>query len=295
MLKPLFAHAAAQTSLATLLAEGKFPHALLLHGPRGIGKRLLAETLAWRLICGPAESGESDMFGTAPTQQNGLAYNADSPQSHQLAAGACPDFHLLAPDDGKKSIGVKQVQGILEVLRRTADTARVCLIDSIDDLTEEAANMLLKSLEEPRPGIYFLLVSHQLSRVLPTIRSRCRLLRLGPLPEAETRTVLHTHGADLSLLPLAAGCPGTVLAEGAEKRLKLLDQLAKWHRGEGAAPALNAEGLIPALSRLLAEKPNPTLADAEAYSRLQQLAARQAELNLPAALTHEAALALVKS
>lgn len=297
-LTPLTGHAEAIKSLSMLLDEHRLPHALLLHGPRGIGKRVLAEHLTWRLICGPADGEEAgaDMFGDAvpvAAGHDGIAHDPASAQAAQLLAGSCPDAHVLAPDEGKKSIGVKAVREMLETLQRSADTARVCIIDCVDDLTEEAANMLLKTLEEPRHGIYFILLSHQLSRVLPTIRSRCRMLRITPLTLDEVKTVLQQQDADPDLAELAAGCPGIVLGSSGKKRLELNQKLAAWRQGEGV-PAANTDGLLEALTLNVARKHAPDLADGMAYARLRELAFQQSEYNLPVALVQEAALHLVE-
>lgn len=270
----LIGHQTAQTQIGHLLQSGRFPHALLVHGPRGIGKRALAQLLAYRLIC-----------GAPPMAMGPLEYDAESPQAAQLAAGSCPDYYVLEPEDGKKSTGIKQVRELLESLQRSADTARTVIIDSLEDLTAEAANTLLKTLEEPRPGIYFLMLSHQLSGVLPTIRSRARLLRLGALSLEETRKVLAQNNADTSLAPLAEGAPGNVLGAGGKARQKLLEQL-----GAGQLPATNAEGVLDALLGHMARQP-ATLQTAETYFQIQKLKARQQEINLPQALVNESALA----
>lgn len=284
----IIGHQQAQAQLAALLSGGRFPHALLIHGPQGIGKRTLAQALATRLICGPAESDSSaDMFGTA-APANLLAPNTGAPAWHQLQAGSCPDFHVLTPEDGKKSIGIKQVQLLLEVLLRTADTARTIIVDSLEDLTAEAANTLLKTLEEPRPGIYFLLVAHQLSATLPTIRSRCRLLSLSPLTLQQTEQVLKGQGADATLAALANGCPGSVMGAAAKARQAVFEALQS-----GQTPPANAE-LIPTLLTWLTQQP-PTLATAETYFKLAALRRDQQDKNLPAALTAETALRLTAS
>jgi DNA polymerase III subunit delta' len=194
-------HTAAQTQITQLLASGRMPHAILLAGPQGIGKATLANYLAARLICGSAGQG--------------LQPDTSAPQYAQLQAGSCPDYHLLTPPEGKKSIGIDAVRSLLATLKRTADTNRVIVIDAVDDMTTEAANTLLKTLEEPRPGIYFILVCHRLGQALATIRSRCRLMLLSPLSESDTKKILLANGADAdaleSLIRQAQGCPGQIL------------------------------------------------------------------------------------
>jgi hypothetical protein len=189
-------------------------------------------------------------------------------------------------EEGKKSIGIKQVQALLEILLRSADTARVVIVDSLDDLTAEAANTILKTLEEPRPGIYFLLVCHQLSAVLPTIRSRCRLLRLAPLSVQETEQVLKSIGEDPALASLAAGSPGSVSGDAAKAMQQAVQAI-----GSGTQPPLNSPAVIPALMQYLAAQP-PSLATANAYAKLADLRRRQQAINLPLALTNQTALAI---
>ncbi|PIZ31561.1 MAG: hypothetical protein COY40_01740, partial [Alphaproteobacteria bacterium CG_4_10_14_0_8_um_filter_53_9] len=158
---------AAKDILENLLQSGKMPHALMLTGPQGIGKAALATQLAWRLICGEGNAGPLSSDETASAW-------------HQLQAGSCPDFHVLQVPEKRKSIGVEDVRQLLSTLHRTADTQRVIVVNTADALTPESANTLLKTLEEPRPGITFILVVHSLAGILPTLRSRCRLVRMAP-------------------------------------------------------------------------------------------------------------------
>src|SRR3546814_7075211 len=94
---------------------------------------------------------------------------------------------------------------------------RAIIVDSIDDLARAAANALLKSLEEPPPATIFLLVSHAPGRLLPTIRSRCRMMRFQPLPDDQIRQVIAMERPDISeaelaaLLRIAEGVPGKAL------------------------------------------------------------------------------------
>ncbi len=296
----LIGHSQPRAQLASLLESGTFPHALLLHGPKGIGKATLARLLAERLICGPAVA-EADMFGTVAATDP-LAPNEASPQYHQLQAGSCPDFHvlerLLNPKTKKlfQNIKIDQVRELLGTLGRSADTARVVIIDAVDDLSDEASNILLKTLEEPRTGIYFILLCHALSRCLPTIRSRCRLLRMGPLSTAETVQVLERQGAEnpLQLADLAQGCPGLVLGEGAPALAvqAAVADVESYFAG-GALPSMsNAALVLDATLRVLAAKKGYTAA--HAYSQLARTTAQAAEYNLPLAALAEATLVNLK-
>jgi DNA polymerase-3 subunit delta' len=239
-LTPLIGHADVIQQLQTLLAAGRLPHAMLLHGPKGVGKRLLAEHLAWRLIAG----GE------------GIRVDVNAPAYHQLVAGSNPDLHILAPEEKKKSTSIKQVRALLENLQRTADTQRVVIVDSVDDLTEESPHVLLKTLEEPRPGLTFILISHALGKVLPTIRSRTRLVRVGTLSGSEQMLV---RAANPDYVPPV------------EHELSVL--LREVAQGEDGAP---------------------DFAHASAYQKIAALKLKQAEMNLPMQQTVEAARMLLK-
>lgn len=292
-LHPLVGHGEAVAVLGRLLDGARFPHAMLLNGPQGIGKRLLATWLAYRLICGKAEA-EGDMFGPAKPA-NPLTYDSRAPQAAQLDAGSCPDFHVLEPESGKKSIGIDAVRGLLSTLQRSADTARVVVVDALEQLTEEAANALLKMLEEPRPNMYFVLVCHQLSATLPTIRSRCRMVRLHPLTLEDTGKVLVQVGGDVNMAPLAYGCPGKVLEKGAATLFELMEALRPVVAQSAAAPSpsvAQAPWVPEALLALLAEG-TPGLKQAEAHAAIRKLQQQGQELNLPATLVAEAALGVV--
>lgn len=270
-------HAQVQAQLATLLAQSAFPHALLLHGPQGIGKATLAHWLAARLICGAGEGAK-----------NPLAPNKTSPLWAQLQAGSCPDFHTLIVPEKKKSIGVEDVRNLLETLQRSSEHARVVVLDALDDVTPDAANTLLKQLEEPRPGIYFLLICHHLSAVLPTIKSRCRLQKMGVLAEAETASVLAAQGAEMIEAPLAQGRPGAWLSLSAAQKAAL--QGLK----NGQLPNASTPQLLSILQQHLAALP-PSFQYAQTHSQLAKLQTQQENLNLPQVLVHDQALKLVMS
>jgi len=169
------------------LLEGRerLAHAVLLHGPEGIGKLAFAEALGQALLCERAVARDGGACGACP----GCTW---------FAQGGHPDFRRLEPAESeepdeagegreKKSatqIDVKQVRALEDFINLTSHRggARVVVIHPAEALNPNAANALLKSLEEPPPQTYFLLVAHRWHYLLPTIRSRCRLVPL-PLPE----------------------------------------------------------------------------------------------------------------
>ena len=196
----------------------RFPHALLLTGPRGVGKRLLVEALARSLLC-----PRTDAQGFACGQ---------CPDCHLLAAGTHPDLVRVGPDEESKSGEIK-----VDAIRALAGTEgltshrggwKLILIDPAHRMNISAANALLKTLEEPAPSTLMCLVSEQPGRLPATIRSRCQALRLALPTEAEALAWLtpQVRGLDATtLLHLAHGAPLRALELADPERLALRDQL----------------------------------------------------------------------
>jgi DNA polymerase-3 subunit delta' len=203
MIKPLIGHFAAQQTLANMISAGNIPNALMLTGVQGIGKRLLAEHFAWRLICGAGEEGAN------------LSHNPQSPMAPVLAAGACPQLVILEKLADKSSISVEQIRALRNNLSLATEGWRVIILDTADDLTPQAANALLKMLEEPSPQTVFVVLCHSISATLPTVISRCRVIKLSKLSYPDTMHILQKNGVEEGLEPLvtlAAGQPGWVLS-----------------------------------------------------------------------------------
>lgn len=214
----LFGHDAAVAAFRDSLDNGRLHHAWLVSGPQGIGKALFAEKAALRVLA----------QGQGRVEAPGL----DVPDDHQAAklcaAGSHPDMMRLerlvrensTTGELARSITVEQVRGLQRLFSTTASMSpwRVVVIDSIDDLERSAANALLKNLEEPPPHSLFLLVSHATERLLPTIRSRCRQLRLGALDDAAMTSALKAAAPDADareiedLVGAGRGSPGRALA-----------------------------------------------------------------------------------
>ena len=178
---PLYGHDDAIAAFRSALDGGRLHHAWLISGPEGVGKGSFATKAALRVL---AE-------GQGSVGLPGLDVPAEHPAARLLAAGSHPDLMRLerlaressSTGELARSITVDQVRGLSRLFSTTASMSpwRVVIIDSIDDLERGGANALLKNLEEPPPSSVFLLVSHAPERLLPTIRSRCRILRLGRL------------------------------------------------------------------------------------------------------------------
>ena len=181
----LFGHRQAERELATGLSEGRMHHAWLITGPPGIGKATLAYRFARAALTEPSTDGLN--FGADPTPS--LDIPADASANHLVAALSHPDLLVLRkPYDirakrMRTAITVDEVRKLRGFLghRQTGGNWKVVIVDTADDLNPNAANALLKSLEEPPPRAVFLLLSSVPGRLLVTIRSRCRMLPLQPL------------------------------------------------------------------------------------------------------------------
>ncbi|HEX5959226.1 MAG TPA: DNA polymerase III subunit delta' [Hyphomicrobiaceae bacterium] len=176
----LYGHAAAERTLAQAIAGGRLHHAWLLAGRAGIGKATLAYRMARHVLAKPEERD--------PAART-LAVPAGAAAVRQIVQLAHPGLLVLRrPYDLQRKrvlsvISVDEVRKLRAFLGHTADAGgwRVVIVDSADELNVNAANALLKSLEEPPPRALFLLVTSQPSGLLPTIRSRCRRLDLARL------------------------------------------------------------------------------------------------------------------
>lgn len=207
--------------LMAALGGERLHHAWLLGGQSGIGKAGIAQDFAKRLL-----GAQGDPYAAADQ----LTVRDDDAVSRLVDAGTHPDLITVRrlPRDAKKgeaptlarNITVDQIRGLSRFLHLAPSMAerRVILIDAAEDMERNAANALLKNLEEPPRNTLFLLISHMPGRLLPTIRSRCRTLHFQPLSDADMDDVLgriagDTAGAGrLALIRGAEGAPGRALA-----------------------------------------------------------------------------------
>jgi len=178
----LFGHREAETALLTAYRSGRIPHAWLIGGPQGIGKA----TLAYRMARFVLAHGQP--LAAAVQSAEDLAIDPDDAVARQVAAGS--HGGLLTLERSANDRGVMRTVITVDETRETiaffgstaaAEGWRVCIVDTVDELNPNAANALLKILEEPPQRSLFLLVSHAPARVLATIQSRCRKLRLRAL------------------------------------------------------------------------------------------------------------------
>lgn len=185
----LFGQEAAEAAFLEAFSTGRLHHGWLITGPRGVGKATLAWRMARFLLANPPAAAEGGLFGEADPAPKDLDIGPDHPVARRIAARSEPGlFHLKRGINDKtgrlrNEIVVDEVRRLKEffALSSTDGGRRVVIVDSADELNTSAANALLKLLEEPPANATLLLVSHQPSGLLPTIRSRCRVLRCAPL------------------------------------------------------------------------------------------------------------------
>ena len=210
-------------ALSTAAARGRLHHAWLLTGPEGVGKASFAYRAA-RWLLGATHDPAYGPLGTRP--EDSVARLVAS-QSH-------PDLMVLERigEDGKprKVIPVDEARRLAEFFAKSPANAphRVAIIDAADDLNVNAANAILKTLEEPPPRGVLLMVSHSPGRLLATIRSRCRRLTFQPLPEEMTASFLQNRREvsdvdALRLARMAQGAPGRALTLAAVGALAMDD------------------------------------------------------------------------
>ncbi|MBY0430556.1 MAG: DNA polymerase III subunit delta', partial [Rhodospirillales bacterium] len=228
----LLGHAAAEHAFLEAWISGRLAHAWLICGPRGIGKATFAYRIARFVLSG----GGGGLFGSS---SDSLDVPAGHPGTHRIAAGGHADLKVIERGFSetrskgearrRSEIVVDDVRGIGSFMSLTPAEGgwRVVIIDAADEMNRNAANAVLKVLEEPPAQALLLLLSHSPGRLLPTIRSRCRRLNLAPLAEAQVQELLGRLRPDLSepdaraLARMGEGSIGRSLALAAEGGLDL--------------------------------------------------------------------------
>lgn len=314
----LSGHAASEAEFEDARMRGRLHHAWLLTGPEGVGKATFAYRAARRLL------------GAAPEPRLGpLGSDPSDPVSRQMIARSHPDLMVLErlTDDGKprKVIPVDEARTLAEFFSKSPAVApyRVAIIDAADDLNVNAANAVLKTLEEPPPRGVLFLVSHAPGKLLATIRSRCRRLAFRPLPEEEVAAFARRYAQAspedaLHLARMSGGAPGRALTLAAASAIEIdeaaraiiaglpeLNEAAalaladRFRGGEGAALfALTFERLADRVHGFVSEaRGEPVALDrwAAAWETLQRLPREAEALNLDRADAFFAALRELKA
>lgn len=276
----LTGHAAAERTFLAAWNSRRVPHAWLIGGPAGIGKASFAFMIARFVLAG----SDQDARGA-----QALTVSADHPTSRLIAASAHPDLLVLEagqinPDTGKpvREIVVPQIRKAAQFCRMTptAGAWRVLIIDTAEAMNRNAANALLKLLEEPPARCLILLTSNVPRRLLATIRSRCRLVMLQALSDDSVAALVKQARPDLTeeamraVVNLAAGSPGRAHAlAGADIAtlhsavVDILRQLPRLH-----LPSVHA--LADRAARSNDDEPGP---GADGFALTLDLLARHAE------------------
>lgn len=258
----LIGHEAAEARFLSAWRSGRLPHGWLISGPRGIGKATLAFRIARFVLADGGSAEPAGLFGDAAPSDapgaEGLYVAPDDPVFRRVASGGHGDLVTLQrtinPENGRlrTSIAVEDVRHAGESLRLTASEGgwRVVVVDCVDEMNVNAANALLKILEEPPDRALLLLVSHAPGRLLATIRSRCCRMPLKRLDHDQVGGLLAHQRPDLpeaerhAIAALADGSPGRALALAEEDGLTLYRELMTLMSGLPQPPvsALHAFG-----------------------------------------------------
>ena len=214
--RTLLGQDAALAKAARAIRSGKPPQGWLISGPPGVGKATIAYHIARYLLAhGAGDGGAAD-----------LSVPAGEPAALQVAAGAHPGLLVLQRGINEKTgklmtvLSVEEIRKLAGFFGMTSGAGgwRVAIVDTADDMNDNAANALLKLLEEPPSRAMLLLLSNTPGRLLPTIRSRCQRLVLRPLGEPALMRALESYLPDMSaseraqLARLSAGSIGAALA-----------------------------------------------------------------------------------
>jgi DNA polymerase-3 subunit delta' len=250
-------------TLGRALDTGHVHHAYRFEGPAGVGKELAAFALAPALVC---ELGGLRACGVCSACQRALRISEEEPH-----VPAHPDVVLVQRGlyrgritaNEATGISIEQVRRI--VLERTGyrpheGRALVFIVREADELTVSAANALLKTLEEPGPSTYFVLLTSRPNRLLDTIRSRTLPVRFAPLPDARIAQILQSKGLDPKVASLAQGSVALALDLAAEDALKERDDFVA-----AAHSAIAARDLAPALKFAEARRERDSLRGLLAY------------------------------
>ena len=234
----LIGHEKIEAKLANTFKYGRVAHALLLAGPRGIGKA----TLAYRFARHVLSSGTTDMKTMlAAKSDRPLTLTRDHEVFARVASGGHADLLVLEkginPRTGRLrgEITVDEARQLHRFLCLTpAESSwRISIVDAIDEMNRNAANAILKSIEEPPPRTILILVSHAPGRLSATIRSRCQQLNLRPLSQQNFETVINTVHPELkkneiiTLARLSEGSPGRALVIAELDGIQLYHSLVK--------------------------------------------------------------------
>ncbi len=237
-------------TLRLALRAGRVHHAYCFEGPAGVGKERAALALAAALVC-QTPTAERGACGACSACRRAVTISAEPPnipQHPDVVFVGAQLYNASLKKREKQGIGVEQIRKVVLERERYGPhegQALVFIVKDAHQISQEAANALLKTLEEPRPNTYFVLLTDRVGELLPTIRSRSLMVRFRPLPDVAIAEILRQHARDPSLAPLAEG--------SAERALEVADTEATARREAFAdvmRSALSAPDLATAIAGL---------------------------------------------
>lgn len=240
MIEDFYGNERVVRALEIMLAQQRIPQTLLLVGPEGIGKATLARRLAAYLLGGKEEIERDDLSLPQNLAMMGERekWSAEQRAEDPLLLASHPDFVTFPPDGPLRQISIQQMRLLKELaqFKPLKGDRRVFLVDKIDRAGEQAANSLLKTLEEPPDHLMLILTAQNIYDLLPTIRSRAVPLYLVPLQPQEMRSFVASRHLDEPerRIALAGGCPGIAISldlEAYERRREAMLALLKVSAG----------------------------------------------------------------
>jgi DNA polymerase-3 subunit delta' len=243
MFENFWGNAAVTEALEQMIAQQRVSQTLLFSGPEGVGKATLARRLGGRLLAHPELIEKDDLaspenLGTIAAREK---WTAEKRNEDPLQFATHPDFVTFTPDGPLRQISIPQTRRLKDAAQYLPHkgSRRIFLIDHVDRANDQAANSLLKTLEEPPDHLILIMTAQNAYDLLPTIRSRAVPFYFAPLAPAEMRAFVKARGLDQPerRIALAAGSPGIAMSldlEAYDKRRAAMLVLLK--AAAGAVP-----------------------------------------------------------
>ncbi len=250
-----------QVTLEGMIERDRIPQTMLFAGLGGLGKATLVRRFAARLLGSPEKIEQDDLSLAENVKLMDAREKlpAEKRNDDPLFFGTHPDFLTFPPDGPLRQIGIPQMRLLKELaqFKPLHGTRRIFLIDQADRAGEQAANSLLKTLEEPPEHLILILTAENIYDLLPTIRSRSVILNFSPLPDEEMKDFARVRGLDNAerRIALSGGSPGVAATLDIELYQKRrASMMALLRTGAGASPYAAWLPVSEALSRSKSEK-----------------------------------------